>query len=743
MKKNYGLVLNACASALLLMYSANSVAQSREWVPITFGQSTDLNFGSTILPNKIGTNQVTHDGKQVTQAGPLLDHFTIESRGGKLANSHEGGTFYYTVLPTSENFTLSADVTLEQLGPETGATPNRQEGAGLIVRDIIGPARANPQPLGHEEFPSSSNMVMNLLRSHSRSNDNQANANASFRRGVRAPWGSPHNLLKRHDYVEGLVHDTNHTYHMTLQRTDKDFVVGIQQPGQTEVKYTIKNAPANLVSIQDKTHQYVGFFAARNAKVKIQNVTLLTSQAHTLQTPAYQAPAIQMLVEVASPAITTVHDYVVQAVANYDGEYQVIQDGHPLGNAVAVKAGELLSVPAQVEAKSDFKLMFTRAGQTQVSTQRQWQVTYQSGLADPYDIYVSPDGKATNAGSRKSPLDIETAIKLLPQGGEIHLTSGKYPGITLDKSLSGTPTQPKRLVGEGDVSFTGMVHVKADNWQLLNFEVVGERLIINGSHNWIDHVVVHEAPDTGIQVTSKRGIGRALWASYNLITNSESYNNMDKSQINADGFAVKMRVGDGNTLVNCVSHHNVDDGFDLFNKVEDGPDGAVKIINSIAFNNGQTFHMKNMKGGHRGNGFKLGGEGLPVAHTLVHSLSFNNHMDGITDNFNPGPLTIMDNIAINNQRFNYILRNNPYGKILRRNYLSQNISMHLDKGKHYDDAVHGDISSSNEFYINGKNTVDLNAKVKSEIEKVVNEVVVNEKQASKQIQELKRILNKN
>ncbi|MFM2478013.1 right-handed parallel beta-helix repeat-containing protein [Celerinatantimonas sp. MCCC 1A17872] len=731
-------MLTSCASALLMMSASSAYAASHVWTPITFGQSTDLNFGSTILPNKIGTNEVTHNGKQVVKAGPLLDHFTIESRGGKLANSHEGGTFYYTVLPTDENFSLSADVTLEELGPETGATPNRQEGAGLIVRDIIGPARANPQPLGHEEFPSASNMVMNLLRSHSRTNDGMANANGSYREGIKAPWGSPHNLLKRHDYVKGLPHDASHTYHMMLVRNDKNFEVSITQDGKTQ-SYQIK-APANLVSVQDPKHQYVGFFAARNAKVKFANVDLKTSTAHTVNAPQYQSPQTPTLVEVASAKLTGLHDYAVQALANYAGVYQVYQDGKALGEPVELQAGELLSVPAQVKDSSKFKLTFTKQGEKEVSSTKTWQVKYSSQLANPRDVYVAVNGSPKNDGSQSHPVDLQTAVSLVAPGGEIHLASGKYKGLYLDPSLSGGATQPKVLIGEGNVSFTDQVRVKANNWQLFNFEVVGERLIINGSHNWIDHVTVHEAPDTGIQVTSSRGIGRALWASYNLITNSESYNNMDKSQINADGFAVKMRVGDGNTLVNCISHHNVDDGFDLFNKVEDGPNGAVKIINSIAFNNGQTFHMKNMKGGHRGNGFKLGGEGLPVGHSLINSLSFNNHMDGITDNFNPGSLTILNDLSIDNQRFNYIIRKNPYGTMLRPAYLSENVSIHLNKGKHNDDAVHGDVVSSNEFYKNGQNKTHYSQKQLKQLYSIISKPVTTESEARKEVKAIRNLL---
>jgi hypothetical protein len=46
-----------------------------------------------------------------------------------------------------------------------------------------------------------------------------------------------------------------------------------------------------------------------------------------------------------------------------------------------------------------------------------------------------------------------------------------------------------------------------------------------------------------------------------------------------------MRVGEGNRLEGCYSHDNIDDGFDLFNKIEDGANGVVVIENSIARNN--------------------------------------------------------------------------------------------------------------------------------------------------------------
>ncbi len=108
MKKH---TLALCLAAILApaSYATEINVADLTWKAITFGQSTDMNFGSTILPEKVGVNQVTVNG-QAVEAGKLASQFTIESRGGKLANSHEGLTFYYTELPTDVNFTLSADV---------------------------------------------------------------------------------------------------------------------------------------------------------------------------------------------------------------------------------------------------------------------------------------------------------------------------------------------------------------------------------------------------------------------------------------------------------------------------------------------------------------------------------------------------------------------------------------------------------------------------------------------------------
>ncbi|ELP1875597.1 exopolygalacturonate lyase [Vibrio vulnificus] len=699
MKKH---TLALCLAAILApaSYATEINVADLTWKAITFGQSTDMNFGSTILPEKVGVNQVTVNG-QLIEEGKLLSQFTIESRGGKLANSHEGLTFYYTELPTDVNFTLSADVVLEQLGPETGATPNRQEGAGLMVRDILGAERLVPQPEGHEEFPSASNMVMNLLRSHSRTNDGMTNFNASFREGVYQPWGTAGNRLSRVDYAEGVPYGTAETFRMTLTRTNDGFKVSYRQ-GDKEQTQDVKGANANIVEMQNPESQYIGFFASRNAKMSVSNVDLQLSPADTIDAPKYQAKQEQLMFQLASADRSATQRYPVQARANYSGTVELKHNGKTVSSK-KVNAGELFSQQVELNRdKNQFELTFTAIeGPTLDKQILRYEVTRVS-LPNPLQLHVSPSGTASGNGSAAKPLDFATAVALLPAGGTIILQEGDYQGITIPVTASGTAEQMKYLkAAEGKVRIVSEFQHDANYWHYENIEVAGAQFFVHGSHNQFEKMVTHSAPDTGFVITSPEKIGRALWASYNTVIDSESFNNMDPSQINADGFAAKMRIGDGNTFIRCLSHHNIDDGWDLFNKVEDGANGAVTIIDSIAFNNGRTLEVAN-KGGTIGNGFKLGGEGIPVSHVVKNSLSFNNNMDGFTDNFNPGSLVLSNNVAIDNKRFNYLFRQSPYAGDIEQGTFTENRSYRFQVSSQYDDVIHSAHASDNQFIVDGR-----------------------------------------
>ena len=158
-------------------------------------------------------------------------------------------------------------------------------------------------------------------------------------------------------------------------------------------------------------------------------------------------------------------------------------------------------------------------------------------------------------------------------------------------------------------------------------------LQIAGNYNVISMVDTYLNGDTGIQISGRSSEKFDKWPHDNLVYGCESFGNSDPAQNNADGFAAKLTVGNNNVFRNCVSHHNVDDGWDLYAKVETGPIGATLLENCITYANGTKLDGT---GKGDGNGFKMGGDGINVPHILRNSISWGNGVNGITCNSNPG-----------------------------------------------------------------------------------------------------------
>lgn len=672
--------------ALMMCSSfAVSAAEQHVWKAIAFGQSTDLNFSSNVLPEKIGVNDVTIDGKKLTpqDTADLTKPVTLESRGGKIANSHDGLTFFYTELPTSDNFELQAIVRVEQFGPENGAKPAAQEGAGLLVRDVIGVPRQQPLREGYEEFPAASNQVMNAIMTQDKKDNVRVKMQAITREGISQPWGNAGAGIKKQSYKEEIDLSQTPEFRLKLQRTNDGFITAWSPVGSDA--WVSQSVPrADLISVQKRDHYYVGFFASRNAKITVSDASLTTSAAETVTSKPWQAKNLPVVVQLNSAAKSTSEKYRVQARANSDGVFSVRQNEVVIGNDKAVKAGEMYSLPTTLTETNAFNLSFTPAqGDT---VHQQFTVEKIDGFTAT-TLYAAPDGTANGQGTIASPLDLASAINLLAPGGTLILKAGEYPRSDIPLSASGHAEQRKTLQAEGKAVIHGLL-VDASYWNIKGVDITDKSLRIQGSHNLIENVTAYRNDDTGIQISSPDNVGRPLWATDNRVINSESYANVDPGKINADGFAVKMRVGEGNRLENCYSHDNIDDGFDLFNKIEDGANGVVVIENSIARNN-------------TSNGFKLGGEGQPVAHEVRNSKAEGNQLDGFTDNFNPGKLVVTNNVAVDNQRFNFIFRPSPYGDASTQGIFSGNKSVRTKPGR-YDDAVVGNIDETNYFIADGK-----------------------------------------
>lgn len=685
MNNKIPLALTLCSAAFSLSALAE---EAHQWKAIAFGQSTDVNFSSNVLPEKVGVNNVTIDGKTLTstQIADLNHPITIESRGGKIANSHDGLTFFYTTLPADKNFILSATVSVDQFGPENGAKPAAQEGAGLLVRDIIGIPRQEPLKEGYEEFPAASNMVMNAIITQDKKDDYRVKLLAISRNGITQPWGNAGSEIKKVSYKEGVDLHQSPAFRLKLERTNNGFITAWAPVGSEE--WVTQQVPhANLISVQDKKQYYVGFFASRNAKITVSDASLTTSAAQTVASKPFVAKSWPVVMQIASGSKSLTPDYTLQARANYDGQFTVRQNEVVIGENKPVKAGEMFTLPATLKESNAFKITFTpTSGKERAPVEQALTVSLVKNVTAS-TLYASPNGKAEANGTVETPMDLNTAIDLLPPGGKIILAAGNYPKTDIPLSASGLEKNRKILEAQGKVVIRGML-LDGNYWTIRGVEITEKSLRIQGSHNLIENVVAYRNDDTGIQISSADKIGRPLWASHNRVVNAESYNNEDPGKINADGFAVKMRVGEGNRLEGCYSHNNIDDGFDLFNKIEDGANGVVVIENSIARDN-------------TSNGFKLGGEGQPVAHEIRNSIAVGNHLDGFTDNFNPGKLVVVNNVAVDNQRFNFIFRPSPYGDASTQGVFSENISLRSKTGK-YDDAVVGNVDATNYFIENGK-----------------------------------------
>ncbi|NII25985.1 carbohydrate-binding protein [Pseudoflavitalea sp. X16] len=288
-------------------------------------------------------------------------------------------------------------------------------------------------------------------------------------------------------------------------------------------------------------------------------------------------------------------------------------------------------------------------------------------------LYVSPSGSASNSGtSISAPTTLQNAIATIAAGGTIYMRGGTYnitSTIVIAESNSGTSGATKKIFAyNGEVpviSFAGMAISTSNRGIVLDgsywhfrgiiIESAGDNgLLLSGDNNTIESCIFRRNADSGLQLsrynTSYNSISQ--WPSNNLILNCEAYDNKDPDNEDADGFAAKLTSGNGNVFRNCVSHHNIDDGWDLYTKSDTGPIGAVTLEGCIAHSNGVLTDGSSSGNGDK-NGFKLGGEDISVNHIVRRCIAFNNGKHGFTYNRNLGTIEVTNNTGYNNTERNF------------------------------------------------------------------------------------------
>jgi hypothetical protein len=696
-------VIGAAAVVIAGALSTNA-AQAQEtdldWKAITFGQSTDLNFSANVLPQKVGTNYADPD-----VPGTIDGEIVLESRGGKLAPGHDGLTFYYVDLdPNEHNFVLEAEVTVDQLGPETTAGPNGQEGAGLMVRDLNGGARQDPMIEGFEEVPAASNMAGVSMMRHGPS--------PIYRTGVTRPWGNPGSQFS----ATGFTTDPRYAVPrgtpvtMRLERTDTAFIMSVTLTHLAEpVTFERVLQGADWVQDIDSDNMAVGFFAARNALVRINDASLTLSEANTQPRTPVVPPLPKAALPLLSPPTSGTTEYDFKAAPNYDGRISLSVDGSDEVIDAPVTGGEVWSHPISLSADTtELAAVYTPQGSPD-DTPITSRLTVELRSYETEDgFFAAPDGSPDASGDFEDPLDLTTAIRYVNAGETVLLRGGTYrptSTIVIGKAYSGTEDGVKTLAAydgekvviDGGGSLSQVIQLDADHWHLYGFEVTnsgGHGMRVFGSDNVIEQMEFSHNANTGFQINGT-GTNPAAWPSRNLMLDNESHDNRDLADENADGFAAKLGVGEGNVFRGNIAHHNIDDGWDLFNRVNEGPNLSITLEGNIAYANGELSDGYNADS-NQGVGFKLGGEGLPVNHVVTGNLAFDNNLDGFSDNFNPGRMTVTNNTAVDNKRFNFIFRINPNFAPADQSVFRNNLSLRTRPGRA--DAVSGDVDDSNYLY---------------------------------------------
>ncbi|MER5515053.1 right-handed parallel beta-helix repeat-containing protein [Streptomyces sp. NPDC002763] len=259
---------------------------------------------------------------------------------------------------------------------------------------------------------------------------------------------------------------------------------------------------------------------------------------------------------------------------------------------------------------------------------------------------------ATSTVTVATTAQLESAVANATAGTVIQVRAGTYyPAATLKSTVSGTSANRITLK-----AYSGE-KVKIDGSKL----PAGSWLTgIYGSYWTVQDLTFQNSPAQGFVVTSSTGgvfknlvtadngdsgfTLRGDGTVNNLVQNLDSYGNYDKAGHgqNADGIAIKFGSGTGNKVTGARLYNNSDDGLDLWQF-----SSPVTIEHSWAFGNGKNRWSDAAFEGN-GNGFKLGGGGVAVAHVVNDDAAWDNTLNGFTENSNTGAIVLNRNTAYAN-----------------------------------------------------------------------------------------------
>ena len=593
----------------------------------------------------------TVEAKDITNTTGSME---IQAKAsGKISDDEDGFSYYYTkVNPEKENFELTATFTVT----DASLTPDNQTGFGVVVADTLGVNNWGTPSYVHKYFNYFSSMMYSSKNNAPtmRYITGYTSADTSNKDGV----DRVNNNVKFNQLTGTDMFKVGAEYTFTVRKTNDGYeAVATTENGTQTQKLTAND----FTSVQEDGTVVVGVMVARKIGVKITDIKFTTSESKGLATSEVVEDKVTPSIRVYSSNTCGAGEYEYTVVPNCAGTLKVT--GSADGKAISkeVTADEVVRIPVAVNVGSNtIKAEFEPAAAANITSTKtvasETNVTRKVYGEAGQTIIVTPDGKTTGDGTEESPLDINTAVSYAQPGQTILMKNGVYDKwITINRSVCGTADKPINLVAEsistdgtdGVVLSGAGLTVIGSYWHVYGLYVKdssGVGIQVSGNYNTIDMCTVNHAANSGIQISRNggadnyAGIQGKLWPTGNLIKNCESFDNCDAGRNDADGFAAKLTCGEGNRFYGCISHNNIDDGWDLYAKSVSGIIGSVTIENCVAYNNGWLTTDDVTAAGYNygeGNGFKLGGGYLKGGHKLINCVSFGNHAKGITSNSCP------------------------------------------------------------------------------------------------------------
>lgn len=486
--------------------------------------------------------------------------------------------------------------------------------------------------------------------------------------------------------VDNLITD----FVLQIQRNNTGYIMRyLDEAGNVIGEKLYYDLDRNELTKIDPEHIYLGFFASRNARITATNINLVTIN------PADDEAALEREIEYVYPSYTiesatvaNAKDYDLVFYGNADGVLSIVDNNgntitegtHVLANTKNHFASELslgtttytvTFTPDEDYVPGEFKKLTSY--ETAVFTHS---VLFKN-IGNLNNIYVAQNGKDSAVGTKENPVDIYTAVKYAQPGQTIILAGGVYNlsrTVKVERGINGTadakiymiadPEATERPVFDFGGACAGMI-LAGDYWYFKGFDVTRSAdaqkgIQVSGNNNVLDQINTYKNGNTGIQISRYLGTDNfENWPANNLILNCTSYLNADKGYEDADGFAAKLTVGNGNVFDGCIAAYNADDGWDLFAKVQTGSIGSVTIQNCLTFRNGYV--LKNAAGeldlngtpvnAGNGNGFKMGGDSMSGYHVLKNSIAFENKAKGFDSNSCPD-IQVYNSTAFNNESYN-------------------------------------------------------------------------------------------